>query len=111
LLPKVADALNDEVKGAEASGRMNLASFRLTVHGNLSFLKLQHLREELLSQVLDIHALRDRRYGPGETVFDAESNRSPAELAAQIRKAHFSQVKVDAQEAAGGGINLNVTSI
>lgn len=108
LTAKLADAVNEQIKEAQASGRMNIATFRLVIAGNLSYQALQQLRRELLEQVLDIHTLRDRLYAPGQVVFEAESNRSTAELAKQIHQVHFSQVKVETTDEGANGLVLTV---
>ena len=89
---------------------MNIATFKLVIRGNLNFQKIEQLRKELLTQVLDIRALRDRMYAPGEYVFEGESNRSTTDLVGMIRRARFTQLRVDAQES-GGSLTLNVSSM
>jgi hypothetical protein len=110
LAVKVADNVNDQVKSAQASGLMNLAAFKLIVHGDLNYQKLDQLRKELLEQVLDIRAMKDRLYSQGEFVFEAESNRPLSELASQIRRAHFTHLKVNAEEGSGSSLLLNVSA-
>jgi hypothetical protein len=47
-------------------------------------------------------------YAPNEVTFEAESNRSTAELAKQIRDVKFSQIKVDAHDEGAGGLVLAI---
>jgi len=110
LAVKVADQVNEQIKAAQASGRMNLATFKLVIQGDLTFQKLDQLKKELLEQVLDIRAMKDRLYTPGEFVFEAESNRQLSELASEIRRAKFSHMRVSAEESAGSSLVLSVSA-
>jgi hypothetical protein len=110
LAVKVADSLNEQIKTAQGAGRMNLSTFRLVVRGDLNFQKLDLFKKELLEQVLDIRAMKDRLYSPGEYVFEAESNRQLSELAAEIRKARFTRMKVGAQEDGTSNLVLNISA-
>lgn len=110
LATKVAESVNEQVKAAQGSGRMNLATFKLVIRGDLNYQKLDQLKKELLEQVLDIRAMRDRRYTPGEFTFEAESNRQLSEIASQIRKARFAHMRVGTQEEGASSLILNVTA-
>jgi hypothetical protein len=111
LFAKVADVVNDEVKSAQASGHMNIASFNLVVDGRLAFAQLERLRKEILDQVLEIRSLKDRLYSADHVVFEGESNKSTTELAQQIRRTKFTGLKVDAQDSGSGAVVLTVRSL
>lgn len=111
LVGRISEAMNEQLKAAQGSGRMNLASLKLVVQGLLSYQNLELVRKELLTQVVDIRALKERMFAPGEFVFDAETNKSAADLVNAIRKAHFSQFKVDAQEGAAGSLMVKISNL
>jgi hypothetical protein len=111
LAIRVADNVNEQIRSAQASGLMNLSSFRLIVRGDLNFQKLDLFKKELLEQVLDIRAMKDRLYAPAEFVFEAESNRQISELAAEIRKARFTHMKVTAQGDGASDLVLSITTL
>jgi hypothetical protein len=109
IIPRVADALNDQVKSVQGAGRMNIASLKLIIRGDLAFLQLEQLKKELMAQVVDIRTLKDRMYSHSEAVFAAESNRSVSELAQAVKRAHFTKMKVDASTS-GSDLVLNVSA-
>ncbi len=109
LIAKLAEAVNEQVKEAEAGGDMNIPRFRLIVQGALSYPKLEQFRKELLTQVLDIRSLKDRLYSPDEVVFEAESSRTTGEVAAAIRRARFSHLKVNARDGGDGTLTVQVS--
>jgi hypothetical protein len=110
LAVKVADAVNELVKTAQGSGRMNLSTFKLVIQGDLTYQKLDQFKKELLSQVLDIRSMKDRFYSPGEFTFEAESNRTLGELANEIRRARFTKMRVEPRESGSSQLTVNVSA-
>lgn len=110
LQAKIADAILDQIKTIQTSGRLNLNGIRLIVNGRLSYSELERFRKELLDQVHEIKFLKDRMYGPDQVIFEAETSKSASDLISVIRKVRFSSLRLDFQESPGA-IVLNIKSL
>ena len=101
VFPRISRDLTIQLHDAWKSGTFGTTLIRLVVNGNLSFQRLKMFKEQFLNQVTGVKTLRERKFLPGQVVFEIDSDSSADQISQSIAKTSFKNFQVN---VAGSGI-------
>lgn len=107
-LSKVAKDLTVQLYEAWKSGTFGSSLVRLAVKGPLSFQQIKTLKDELLTKLPDLKTLKERKFTPGEIVFEVDSGSSVQELVSKLNSMKFKPFQLQVRDWSSKQLDLKV---
>lgn len=101
VFPTISKDLSVQLHDAWKSGTFGTTLIRLVVNGDLSFQRLKMFKEQFLNQVAGVKTLRERKFLPGQVVFEIDSDSSVDQITKAIAKTRFQNFQIN---VAGSGL-------
>ncbi|MCB0407616.1 MAG: hypothetical protein KDD34_05380 [Bdellovibrionales bacterium] len=109
VFPMISKDLTTQVLDAWKSGTFGSTLIRLVVNGSLSFEKLKNFKDQFLNQVSGVKTLKERKFLPGQVIFEIDSDSTAAELSKNIASTQFQQFSVRVSDSSSKEIELKVS--
>lgn len=110
VFPDIAKDLTAQIHDAWKSGTFGSSLIRLVVNGDFTFQRFTQLKNQILSQVTGVKTLKERKFTPGQVVFEIDSDSSADQISQNFQKAQFTQFSVQVSRAGSNQIEINVSS-
>jgi hypothetical protein len=110
VFPDIAKDLTVQIHDAWKSGTFGSTLIRLVINGDFNFLKLNQFKNQLLTQVHGVKTLKERKFMPGQVVFEIDSDTTAEQISQSIQKTQFSQFSVQVSSGGVSEIELSVSS-
>ena len=111
IAPKLTEDLSAQLTEARKKGTFGASVLRLAVVGKVSAQQLEEFKKNIVLQVRDIKALRERLIEARKTTYEIESSVLPQQLAVGFRAAQFKGFKVQVEDVGPDGLTVRVDAI
>lgn len=108
VFPSISNDLTIQLHDAWKSGTFGTTLIRLVVHGDLNFQNLKAFKDQFLNQVAGVKTLRERKFLPGQVIFEIDSDSSADQISQAISKTSFQNFEVSVNDSGSREIELKV---
>lgn len=108
ICDSLAADLSEQISEAWKKGTFGSSVLKLAVVGKINPQQLEVFKKNVVLQVRDIKALRERWIENRKTTFEIDSSVLPQQLAKSLQAAKFSQFRLEVQGVESDGLTVSV---